>query len=299
MEEAISDGRIWFGRDGNGVPRIKTYLNAKERGLTPETLLFAADVGTNESAKNILKALFGGHAAFDTPKPVGLISTLMQMSLNDGDLVLDFFAGSGTTAQSVFELNKSNYNRIKFILVQLPEVTGVNSEARKLGYKTISSVTVDRIKNASNIFHSDVKDGFDAGFKLLKLDESNIRTWDSTFDNLESSLLTATDSIKPDRTTEDVLYEILLKYGIELTVPVEQATVHGQQVFVVGAGALLVCLADEITSEVVEGIAKLKQELDPETTQVVFKDAGFADSVVKTNAIQILKQAGIDDVKSI
>ncbi|WP_438319856.1 hypothetical protein ACSYAF_09610 [Edwardsiella tarda] len=112
-------------------------------------------------------------------------------------------------------------------------------------------------------------------------------------------MLTATDSIKPDRTTEDVLYEILLKYGIELTVPVEQATVHGQQVFVVGAGALLVCLADEITSEVVEGIAKLKQELDPETTQVVFKDAGFADSVVKTNAIQILKQAGIDDVKSI
>ncbi|MEZ6926410.1 MULTISPECIES: site-specific DNA-methyltransferase [unclassified Aeromonas] len=299
MEEAISDGRIWFGRDGNGVPRIKTYLNAKERGLTPETLLFAADVGTNESAKNSLKALFGGHAAFDTPKPVGLISTLMQMSLNDGDLVLDFFAGSGTTAQSVFELNKSNYNCIKFILVQLPEVTGVNSEAKKLGYKTISSVTVDRIKNASNTFHSDVKDGFDAGFKILKLDESNIITWDSTFDNLESSLLTATDSIKPDRTTEDVLYEILLKYGIELTVPVEQATVNGKQVFVVGAGALLVCLDDDITTEVVEGIVELKHKLDPETTQVVFKDAGFADSVVKTNAIQILKQAGIDDVKSI
>ena len=92
---------------------------------------------------------------------------------------------------------------------------------------------------------------------------------------------------------------ILLKYGIELTVPVEQATVNGKQVFVVGAGALLVCLDDEITTDVVEGIAKLKHKLDPETTQVVFKDAGFADSVVKTNAIQILKQAGIDDVKSI
>ena len=96
-----------------------------------------------------------------------------------------------------------------------------------------------------------------------------------------------------------MLYEILLKYGIELTVPVETEVINGKQVFVVGAGALIVCLDDGITSEVVEGIAKLKDKLDPETTQVVFKDAGFADSNVKTNAIQILKQAGIDDVKSI
>ena len=137
------------------------------------------------------------------------------------------------------------------------------------------------------------------GLKVFKLDYTNIKLWESDFGNLEQSLLSANESIKTDRTAEDVLYEILLKYGIELTMPVEQATVNGKQVHVVGAGALLVCLDDEITTEVVEGIAELKQELDPEITQVVFKDAGFADSVVKTNAIQILKQAGIDDVKSI
>ena len=297
MDKAISDGRIWFGRDGNGVPRIKTYLHAKERGLTPETILFATEVGTNESAKNSLKKLFDGHAAFDTPKPVNLITTLMQMGLGNEDIVLDFFAGSGTTAQAVYELNKLDGGNRRFILVQLPEATNEKSEASKLGYETINEVTKDRLKNSIKKIEN--KSDSNLGFKVLKLDETNIRPWDADFDNLEQVLQQATESIKADRSNEDVLYEILLKYGIELTVPIETEIVNGKQVFVVGAGALIVCLDDGITSEVVEGIAKLKDKLDPETTQVVFKDAGFADSNVKTNAIQILKQAGIDDVKSI
>ena len=112
-------------------------------------------------------------------------------------------------------------------------------------------------------------------------------------------LLDAIENIKPDRTELDILYELLLKYGLDLAVPVEERTIEGKTVYVVGGGALIVCLADEITLEAVEGIASLKLELQPEITRVVFKDAGFPDDVVKTNTVQILRQAGIEDVKSL
>lgn len=300
MEEAIKDGRIWLGKDGNGVPRVKTYLHAKERGLTPETILFSTEVGTNESAKNSLKKLFDGHAAFDTPKPVSLLSTLMKMGLGENDIVLDFFAGSGTTAQSVFELNAEDKKSRKFILVQLPEATNLKSEAKKMGYLTINQVTKDRLKNAIKLINNESSKETDLGFKVLSLDETNIRRWDTDFDDLAPALQLAAKSIKESRTAEDVLYEILLKYGIELTTLIEQEVIEGKQVFVVGAGALIVCLDDGITEAVVEGIANLIDELEPESTQVVFKDEGFAnDDNVKTNAVQILKQHGVEDVKSI
>lgn len=300
MEEAIRDGRIWLGKDGNGVPRVKTYLHAKERGLTPETILFSTEVGTNESAKNSLKKLFDGHAAFDTPKPVNLLSTLMKMGLGENDTVLDFFAGSGTTAQSVFELNAEDKKSRKFILVQLPEATNLKSEARKMGYLTINQVTKDRLKNAIKSIRNESSKGTDLGFKVLKLDETNIRRWDTDFDDLAPALQLAAKSIKTGRKPEDVLYEVLLKYGIELTTLIEEEVIEGKQVFVVGAGALIVCLDDDITEAVVEGIATLIDELEPESTQVVFKDEGFAnDDNVKTNAVQILKQHGVEDVKSI
>jgi adenine-specific DNA-methyltransferase len=300
MEEAIKDGRIWLGKDGNGVPRVKTYLHAKERGLTPETILFSTEVGTNESAKNSLKKLFDGHAAFDTPKPVNLLSTLMKMGLGENDIVLDFFAGSGTTAQSVFELNAEDKKSRKFILVQLPEATNLKSEAKKMGYLTINQVTKDRLKNAIKLINNESSKETDLGFKVLSLDETNIRRWDSDFDDLAPALQLAAKSIKESRTAEDVLYEILLKYGIELTTLIEEEVIEGKQVFVVGAGALIVCLDDDITEAVVEGIATLIDELETESTQVVFKDEGFAnDDNVKTNAVQILKQHGVEDVKSI
>ncbi|KTD88878.1 hypothetical protein ATS71_10060 [Pseudoalteromonas sp. H71] len=300
MEEAIKDGRIWLGKDGNGVPRVKTYLHAKERGLTPETILFSTEVGTNESAKNSLKKLFDGHAAFDTPKPVNLLSTLMKMGLGENDIVLDFFAGSGTTAQSVFELNAEDKKSRKFILVQLPEATNLKSEAKKMGYLTINQVTKDRLKNAIKLINNESSKETDLGFKVLSLDETNIRRWDADFDDLAPALQLAAKSIKTGRESEDVLYEILLKYGIELTTLIEEEDIEGKQVFVVGAGALIVCLDDDITEAVVEGIATLIDELEPESTQVVFKDEGFAnDDNVKTNAVQILKQHGVEDVKSI
>lgn len=284
----IKSGDNWTVHFKQRLPKGK-----KPRSIFLEDSILS-EQGTTSSGSSALLELFKKDV-FSNPKPLGLINHLIGFNLSENDIILDFFAGSGTTGHALLESkNKSN----RFILVQLPENITEQTEAGKnaisLGYKKVNEITKDRLRKV--IESSNRKD---LGFKVFKLDETSIRPWESDFDNLEITLLNASESIKTDRSVEDVLYEILLKYGIELTVPVEQETINGKQVFVVGAGALLVCLDDDITSDVVEGIAQLKQELDPETTQVVFKDAGFADSVVKTNAIQILKQAGIDDVKSI
>jgi adenine-specific DNA-methyltransferase len=144
-----------------------------------------------------------------------------------------------------------------------------------------------------------VGEAIGCGFRLFKLAASNLKQWDSDFEDLEPALLDTVEIIRPDRTEVDVLYELLLKFGLDLAVPIEYRSIDGKTVYIVGAGALIVCLADGITLDLVEGIAALKAELEPEIMRVVFKDAGFPDDVVKTNTVQILRQAGIDDVKSL
>lgn len=285
----------------------KDYLDGRPP-VKPTTSWTHKDVNSERGSEQFIELGFTKET-FSRPKPIGTITRTIKIGTfpNEDCIVLDFFAGSGTTAHSAIQLNSQKERNVKYIVVQLPEpLDGTKKEDveavkyLRLNKKPllISEITKERIRKADELYSEKLTNSQN-GFKVLKLAETNIRHWESDFDNLEQSLLNANQSIKPDRSAEDVLYEILLKYGIELTVPVEQQTVAGKQVYVVGAGALLVCLDDNITTEVVEGIATLKHELDPETTQVVFKDAGFADSVVKTNAIQILKQAGIDDVKSI
>nr|WP_167383284.1 site-specific DNA-methyltransferase [Xenorhabdus ishibashii] len=285
--ELVADNRIWFGASGNNVPSLKKFITEVKDGVTPLTLWTYEEVGHNQTAKQELKKLFpDSKEVFDTPKPVSLINRIIDIGSDKDSIILDFFAGSGTTAHAVMEKNSKDNGKRRFITVQLPEPTG------KSEFKFISDFTYERISRASKAL----------GYKIpmkFRLDSTNIRTWDADFDNLEQVLQQATKSIKDGRSSEDVLYEIFLKYGYELTTPVKTETVNGKTVFIVGTGALIVCLDDEITTETVEGIAKLKAELAPETTQVVFKDEGFADDRVKTNAIQILKQAGIEDVKSI
>ena len=170
MIAAIKDNRIWFGQDGNGVPRVKTYLNAKERGLTPETMIFAKDVGTNEKAKNDLKDLFDGIAVFETPKPVGLVKYLLQMSVKDG-IAIDFFGGASTTAHAIMEMNLAG-NNMNYILVQLQEPCKEDSEAFKANYRTIDQIGMERIKRAAK----KIKDenplfAGDLGFKHYVLEE--------------------------------------------------------------------------------------------------------------------------------
>lgn len=170
MVQAIKDNRIWFGQDGNGVPRIKTYLNAKERGLTPETMIFAKDGSTNEKAKNDLKELFDGIAVFETPKPVELIRHLLKMALKEG-IAVDFFGGSSTTAQAIMEMSVDGSN-LHYILVQLPEECKPGSEAAKAGYKTIDQIGMERIKRAAKkIKEANPLFAGDLGFKHYTLEE--------------------------------------------------------------------------------------------------------------------------------
>lgn len=287
FQELVADNRIWFGASGNNVPSLKKFITEVKDGVTPLTLWTYEEVGHNQTAKQELKKLFpDSKEVFDTPKPVSLISRIIDIASDKDSIILDFFAGSGTTAHAVMEKNYTDYGKRRFIMVQLPEPTG------KTEFKFISDFTFERISRASKAL------GYNEPLRF-RLDSTNIRTWDSNFDNLEQVLQQATKSIKEDRSSEDVLYEILLKYGYDLTIPVETHILNDRTVYIVGAGALIVCLDDEISTETVEGIANLKAELAPETTQIVFKDEGFTDDRVKTNAIQILKQAGIEDVKSI
>jgi len=325
MAAAIADNRIWFGSDGSGVPRIKKFLEEGRQGLTAESLWWAKDVGTNDTAKRELTTLFDGKAVFDTPKPVGLIRRMLQLTTSDDDIVMDFFAGSAVTGEAALRANVEDSTSLSFILVQLPEPTAEESEAFQCGYATIAEVGKERIRRvlgnlrrgsddqtaegetphvsllADEHPQSPITDqaNLDLGFKVLKLDTSNVREWDVEREDVEGALLSSVENVKSDRSEADVLYELLLKFGLDLAVPMEKREIAGKTVHVIGAGALIVCLADDIDVEVVEGIAALKGELAPETIRVVFKDAGFADDVVKTNAVQILHQAAIDDVRSL
>ncbi len=255
--------------------------------------------GTNADATRELKALFG-FKPFDTPKPVSLIKWIINLHEDENAIVLDFFAGSSSTAQAVMDLNFEDGGQRRFVCVQLPEPLGEQIDLEGTIISTVADIGKERIRRSGNEISSALEgeSDFDIGMKVFKLESSNIKAWDADFDNLEKSLINAVHNIKEDRTEEDVLYELLLKYGLDLTLPIEERIIAGKTVYSIGLGALVICLGDEITLEVVEGIGKMKEELEPEIMRVVFKDSGFKD-VVKTNAIQTLKQYDIVDVKSL
>lgn len=288
-------------KSGNGEFRVvqKTRLTGKLiRSLQLDTSI-SSRRGTAE-----IQELFG-RKVFSFPKPVELIKRFVQVATDDDSIVLDFFAGSAPTAQAVYELNQKDSGRRKFILVQLPENCENESEAgaflKKQGVSlSIAEISKERIRRAAAKTKGENPDyEGDLGFKVFKLDSTNIKPWELDFEFTEQDLEHQISNIKPGREQEDVLYEVLLKYGLDLTLPITEHTIAGHKVFDIGMGALMICLSDDISLEVVEGIAKLKDELSPEIMRVVFKDAGFADDVVKTNAVQILKQAGIKDVRSL
>jgi adenine-specific DNA-methyltransferase len=301
---------IWYGSNET-PPRVKEYINPDDVSV-PDSFWYYDNSVDTRWIKNEF-----GQLIFENPKPLEMVKSMIEMvGIESSDVVLDFFSGSATTAHAIMQLNAEDKGNRKYILVQLPEPTDEKSEAYKAGYKNICEIGKERIRRAGERILNDKCSmmneeknsklntqnsslDLDIGFKVFKLDSSNIKEWDSDFDNLEQNLLDAVDNIKENRTSEDLLYEILLKYGLDLTLPIEERVIENKKVFVIGYGALIVCLDDEITTDVVEQIAKLKDEYQSEVMRVVFKDGSFKDAVVKTNALQILKQFGIDEVVSV
>ena len=318
-ETMVKENRLYWGPDQSyEKPRLKRFLSEIQEGVVPSTWWPFVDVGHNDEGQKETARLIG-KKVFSTPKPVRLLKHICAISTGKDDTVLDFFAGSCAMGHAVIELNSEDGNSRKYIMVQLPESCATNTEAHSKGLMTIADIGKERLKKSIDSIRermSKVEEQskaqlpglteeppqLDLGFKVFKLDSTNIKPWDADFDNYESSMDKHIINIKPDRSEEDVLYEILLKYGLDLTLPIEERTIADKKVFVVGLGALVLCLADGITLDVVEGIADLKEEFKPEIMRVVFKDNGFSGpdgDVVKTNTIQILRQHGITDVKSL
>lgn len=301
IEEMIADNRVWFGSDGNGAPAIKRFLTEVKQGVACQTIWKYEDVGHNQEGKKEIKSLFPESVPFDTPKPTRLVERILQIATSPAadDLVLDFFGGSGTTAHATYSGNVSDGGKRRFILVQLPEPT------EQKEYPTIAEITKERLRRAGKkIREENPMFAGDTGFRVFKLDTSNIRAWNPDRDNLEKTLLDHEEHILPGRTEADIVYELLLKLGLDLCVPIESRTIAGKTVGAIGGGVLLACLSERITFKDVEdlaqGIVAWRKELAPAgDTTCVFRDSAFENDIAKSNLAAILEQYGIANVRSL
>ncbi|MDY7070962.1 hypothetical protein PshuTeo2_10030 [Pseudomonas hunanensis] len=297
LQSKISSGEIFFSEDETRIIR-KIYL-ADLDGRTPETIWFAKDSGTTRSGVKELKIAFDGEVPFDTVKPTELIKRMMKISgVREGDVVLDFFAGSGSTGVAVFDDERG-----RFILVQLPEDIDESKPhgiaAKKLGLSKISDITKDRLKRSSVS-----RAPSNSGFKFFKLSSSNIRAWSPDRSDLEQTLLSHQEHLIEGRSEQDILYELLIKRGIDLAAPIECKSISGKNVYSIGFGVLLVCLDEAITKadteNLAQGILKWHEELKPASdSHVFFRDSAFSDDVAKANMAAILEQNGISHVRSL
>lgn len=260
---------------------------------------FPKNIGMSQNGTKELTKLLEAKV-FNFPKPKDLIQFLIRSSMKKNSIVLDFFSGSATTAHSVMNLNAEDGGNRRFILVQLPETTPVDSEARKAGYENICEIGKERIRRAGEKVKAECEDeeraaSLDIGFKVFKLDSSNLQKWQPQPEDLLASLQESMDNFLPDRTNLDVVYEIALKLGLDLSYEVEEREADGQTIYVIGAGALMICLDSQISMETAEALLKLHEEYEPETWQVVFRDTGFLSDQEKTNIKETLKSAGLDE----
>lgn len=302
LRELDSDGRVWWGPTKDARPSIKRYL-AEVADLTPRTLWKKEDVGSNRTSKNELRALFPESESFDTPKPTKLIDRMLRLATtsNDSDLIVDFFAGSGTTGHAVLNANVEDGGNRRFLLVQLPEPLG-----QQIGsMKSIADITRERLsragaalKEASPMFSGDL------GFRYFKLATSNIRAWSPQPQALAQSLFDHMDHVNPDRSEEDILYELLLKLGLDLCTPIEQKIIAGKMAYSVGGGVLMACLEPQITVAEAEPLALglvawMRAQQPVGDVSCIFLDSAFENDVAKTNLAAILEQHGIAKVRSL
>ena len=312
FENWKADNRIWFGADGNGTPRKKTFLSEVQQGLRPNTILFQNEVGNNQEAKQETKALFDGIGVFDGPKPVRLLSTILQIANTKEDsIILDFFSGSATTAHAVMQLNADDGGHRKFIMVQLPEKCDEASEAYKAGYKNICEIGKERIRRAGEKLLQDVTSGrgnskgegwgcgmpvtpeerafaikniLDIGFRVLKLDDTNMKDVYYAPDDYDQGMLAGLESnIKDDRTDLDLLFGCLIDWGLPLSLPYKSEKIDGCSVHTYNDGDLIACFDANIPESVVKEIAQRRP------LRAVFRDSGFASSPEKINVFEIFK----------
>jgi adenine-specific DNA-methyltransferase len=298
FQELKNDDRIWFGKEGDGVPRLKRFLTEIQQGKVPQTILKYKDVGHTQEGRQEIKKIFSGNPPFDYPKPVRLLSHIIRVGINKDDIVLDFFSGSASTAHSIMHLNAEDGGNRKFIMAQLPESTDEKSEAFKAGYKNICEIGKERIRRAGKQileeskakageleFDSKENNKLDVGFRVYRLDESNMQdVYYKPQEYSQTQLDAFADNVKPDRTADDLLAQVMLDWGLPLSLKIEQATISGKKVFKVAGNSLYACFDTNIDEVFIKEIAK------EEPMRIVFKDSGFRNDTAKVNVKQLLKQ---------
>jgi adenine-specific DNA-methyltransferase len=289
-----AENRIWWGKDGKArVPALKNFLSEIRQGMMPMTLLKQGVVGNTDEATKELREVIPGLKF--TPKPIRLIKHLAAIAnLAPDDIVLDFFAGSGTTGLAVLELNAEESVRRRFILVQLPEPTGLDE------FPHVSDIMRERLRRvvaADNKKTDREKLSKQSGFRAFRLADSNFRAWESDINRqseLDQQLELHVNHVKLGRSDEDILCELLLKSGFPLCVDIEQKKIGGKKVYSIADGALIVCLERSLTLDIVRSAADLKPE------RFVCLDAGFAgNDQLKTNAVQLMKSRGVTSFRTV
>ncbi len=311
MLKKIVEGRILFPSSKDGRPRHKLFLN-EMRSLYKNMSSVLTEFSTADGTREINVLL--GQGVFSFPKPTGLLASIIEQATESGDIVMDFFAGSGTTGHATWLRNLSDADTRRFVLVQLPEpldVARVDQRIAadfcdKLGKpRTIAELTKERLRRAAKkIKGENPMFAGDLGFRVFKLDSSNIRAWEPDRDDLPKTLEESAEHLKTGRNEADILFELLLKLGLDLTVPIEEKAIAGKAIHSIGAGTLMVCLSDKISTKEVEplalGIVAWHKQLAPAgETSIVFRDSAFGDDVAKTNLTAILQQHGLENVRSL
>ena len=305
--ERLQDNRIWFGSDGNSVPCIKRFLTElKFDGMAPTSILFYKEVGHSQEGAKEVVSLFGDKGVFDGPKPVRLLQRLITLAnLKDDSIVLDFFSGSATTAHALMKTNFEKGTDRKFILVQLPEA--VSDKKKGQGYSTICEIGKERIRRAGKKIMEELEakkadnglfdkesepTRLDVGFRVLKLDTSNMQ--DVYYTPEDSSAATLfDDNVKPDRTPEDLLFQVMLECNLPLSAKIERKTIAGKEVFSVNDDYLIACFDEEVNETVITDVAKRKP------LYFIMRDSSLSSDQVADNFEQIFNAYSKDTIRRI
>jgi len=286
ISKLIDNDELYFGQDGRGKPKLKRFLSDVKEGTTWTSLWDFVPFNTSGSQE--MAEYFGSATAFENPKPTGFLLELLRAGCDDSGIVLDFFGGSGSIADAVFQLNAQDQGTRSVVLVQLPELCPEGSEPKRLGFDNIADISKERIRRAGSkllVEHPELSGKIDVGFRALKIDSSNITDVARTVaETSQADLLNLVENIKADRSAEDLLFQVLLNWGVDLTLPIARQMLGGKGVYFVAGDALAACFDRGVDEELVKEVAARKP------LRAVFRDDAFKDDSTRINVEQLFKQ---------